>query len=114
MCRFFSMFHWKHPALEKYDWIFRLDEGITFHCELVRRSGPVLTHDRISRADRAMQQEDPFETVRPLFFCCSCASLTHLGPADDPQQQNLRCVRRCPASTFPIRPLSVLCLLAPR
>ncbi|TNY19300.1 nucleotide-diphospho-sugar transferase [Rhodotorula diobovata] len=42
MCRFFSMFHWKHPALEKYDWIFRLDEGITFHCEL---------------------QEDPFETM---------------------------------------------------
>ncbi|KPV73334.1 glycosyltransferase family 15 protein [Rhodotorula graminis WP1] len=42
MCRFFSMFHHKHPALEGYDWIFRLDEGITFHCEL---------------------HEDPFQTL---------------------------------------------------
>ncbi|GAA5847286.1 hypothetical protein JCM9279_000222 [Rhodotorula babjevae] len=42
MCRFFSMFHHKHPALAGYDWIFRLDEGITFHCEL---------------------HEDPFQTL---------------------------------------------------
>jgi len=59
MCRFFSMFHHKHPALEGYDWIFRLDEGITFHCELVRpplarsaRRGGLQTLTRPDRAAR--------------------------------------------------------------
>ncbi|GAA6057989.1 hypothetical protein JCM3770_004601 [Rhodotorula araucariae] len=38
MCRFFSMWHWRHPALQGYDWIFRLDEGIHFHCELMEEN----------------------------------------------------------------------------
>ncbi|GAA5865611.1 hypothetical protein JCM8547_007663 [Rhodosporidiobolus lusitaniae] len=36
MCRFFSRFHHNHPALINYEWIWRLDEGIEFFCELVR------------------------------------------------------------------------------
>lgn len=36
MCRFFAMWHYKHPAVRPYDYIFRLDDGIRFHCELVR------------------------------------------------------------------------------
>ncbi|GJN94370.1 hypothetical protein Rhopal_007449-T1 [Rhodotorula paludigena] len=35
MCRFFAMWHYKHPAVRPYDYIFRLDDGIRFHCELM-------------------------------------------------------------------------------
>ncbi|GAA5896261.1 hypothetical protein JCM5296_002929 [Sporobolomyces johnsonii] len=42
MCRFFSKFHWNHPALQPFEWIWRLDDGINFHCDL---------------------QEDPFMTM---------------------------------------------------
>ncbi|GAA5973262.1 hypothetical protein JCM21900_006032 [Sporobolomyces salmonicolor] len=35
MCRFFSMWHWKHPAVAPYEYIWRLDEGINFHCSLL-------------------------------------------------------------------------------
>ncbi|GAA5942745.1 hypothetical protein JCM10213_005958, partial [Rhodosporidiobolus nylandii] len=34
MCRFFSKFHHQHPSLAGFEWIWRLDEGITFFCEL--------------------------------------------------------------------------------
>ncbi|KAF8884803.1 nucleotide-diphospho-sugar transferase [Infundibulicybe gibba] len=34
MCRFYSGFFWKHPALSKYDWIWRLDTDIEFHCDI--------------------------------------------------------------------------------
>ncbi|KIJ37938.1 glycosyltransferase family 15 protein, partial [Sphaerobolus stellatus SS14] len=34
MCRFFSGFFWRHPAIAKYDWIWRLDSDIRFHCDV--------------------------------------------------------------------------------
>jgi len=34
MCRFYSGFFWKHPALAKYDWLWRLDTDIEFHCDI--------------------------------------------------------------------------------
>jgi len=34
MCRFFAGFFWKHPATAKYDWIWRLDSDIEFHCDV--------------------------------------------------------------------------------
>ncbi|KIJ48935.1 glycosyltransferase family 15 protein [Sphaerobolus stellatus SS14] len=36
MCRFFSGFFWRHPAIAKYDWIWLLDSDIKFHCDVVR------------------------------------------------------------------------------
>ncbi|GAA6013070.1 hypothetical protein JCM10207_006160 [Rhodosporidiobolus poonsookiae] len=38
MCRFFSRFHHLHPSLEGFEYIWRLDEGIQFFCELMTRS----------------------------------------------------------------------------
>ncbi|TFK62363.1 nucleotide-diphospho-sugar transferase [Pluteus cervinus] len=34
MCRFYSGFFWRHPALISYDWLWRLDTDITFHCDV--------------------------------------------------------------------------------
>ncbi|KAJ7579801.1 nucleotide-diphospho-sugar transferase [Mycena floridula] len=34
MCRFYSGFFWKHPALASYDWFWRLDSDIEFHCDV--------------------------------------------------------------------------------
>ncbi|KAF8074597.1 nucleotide-diphospho-sugar transferase [Lyophyllum atratum] len=34
MCRWYSGFYWKHPALAQYDWLWRLDTDIEFHCDL--------------------------------------------------------------------------------
>lgn len=34
MCRFYSGFFWRHPAVLKYDWIWRLDSDIEFHCDV--------------------------------------------------------------------------------
>ncbi|KAJ3969123.1 nucleotide-diphospho-sugar transferase [Lentinula raphanica] len=34
MCRFYSGFFWKHPALAQYDWLWRLDSDIEFHCDI--------------------------------------------------------------------------------
>ncbi|KAF8990317.1 nucleotide-diphospho-sugar transferase [Cyathus striatus] len=34
MCRFYSGFFWRHPALAPYDWFWRLDTDIVFHCEV--------------------------------------------------------------------------------
>ncbi|KAF8992415.1 nucleotide-diphospho-sugar transferase [Cyathus striatus] len=34
MCRFYSGFFWRHPALAPYDWFWRLDTDIVFHCEI--------------------------------------------------------------------------------
>ncbi|KAM0747060.1 nucleotide-diphospho-sugar transferase [Meredithblackwellia eburnea MCA 4105] len=34
MCRFYSGFFWRHPAVAKFDYIWRLDEGIHFWCKL--------------------------------------------------------------------------------
>ncbi|GAA6013073.1 hypothetical protein JCM10207_006162 [Rhodosporidiobolus poonsookiae] len=34
MCRFYSRFYHQHPATASYEWLWRLDEGITFHCQL--------------------------------------------------------------------------------
>ncbi|KAL8283629.1 hypothetical protein RQP46_005424 [Phenoliferia psychrophenolica] len=34
MCRFYSGYFWKHPAVAKYDWVWRLDAGVRFHCDL--------------------------------------------------------------------------------
>ncbi|KAF8990320.1 nucleotide-diphospho-sugar transferase [Cyathus striatus] len=36
MCRFYSGFFWRHPALAPYDWFCGLDTDIVFHCEVVR------------------------------------------------------------------------------
>ena len=33
-------FFWKHPALTPYDWIWRLDSDIHFHCDLVSNRLP--------------------------------------------------------------------------
>ncbi|KAJ7573420.1 nucleotide-diphospho-sugar transferase [Mycena floridula] len=33
MCRFYSGFFWKHPSLASYDWLWRLDTDIQFHCD---------------------------------------------------------------------------------
>ncbi|GAA5820844.1 hypothetical protein JCM11251_001841 [Rhodosporidiobolus azoricus] len=41
MCRFFSKFHHLHPALVNYEYIWRLDEGIEFFCDL--KEDPFLT-----------------------------------------------------------------------
>ncbi|KAJ3994879.1 nucleotide-diphospho-sugar transferase [Lentinula boryana] len=41
MCRFYSGFFWKHPALAQYDWLWRLDTDIEFHCDI--------TYDPIER-----------------------------------------------------------------
>lgn len=35
MCRFFSGFFWRHPAITQYEWIWRLDTDIEFHCDVV-------------------------------------------------------------------------------
>ncbi|KDR70699.1 hypothetical protein GALMADRAFT_103088 [Galerina marginata CBS 339.88] len=34
MCRFYSGFFWKHPALAPYEWLWRLDTDIQFHCDV--------------------------------------------------------------------------------
>ncbi|KAF9066878.1 nucleotide-diphospho-sugar transferase [Rhodocollybia butyracea] len=34
MCRFYSGFFWKHPAFAEYDWLWRLDTDIEFHCDI--------------------------------------------------------------------------------
>ncbi|KAK7056681.1 hypothetical protein VNI00_002398 [Paramarasmius palmivorus] len=34
MCRFYSGFFWKHPMVAKYDWLWRLDTDIEFHCDV--------------------------------------------------------------------------------
>ncbi|KIJ49679.1 glycosyltransferase family 15 protein [Sphaerobolus stellatus SS14] len=34
MCRFFSGYFWKHPAIAPYEWIWRLDSDIEFHCDV--------------------------------------------------------------------------------
>jgi len=34
MCRFYSGFFWKHPALQPYDWFWRLDTDVEFHCDI--------------------------------------------------------------------------------
>ncbi|KAF8518759.1 nucleotide-diphospho-sugar transferase [Gautieria morchelliformis] len=34
MCRFYSGFFWRHPAIIQYDWIWRLDSDIVFHCDV--------------------------------------------------------------------------------
>ncbi|KAF8151292.1 nucleotide-diphospho-sugar transferase [Crassisporium funariophilum] len=34
MCRFYSGFFWKHPALASYEWLWRLDTDIQFHCDV--------------------------------------------------------------------------------
>ncbi|KAF8992406.1 nucleotide-diphospho-sugar transferase [Cyathus striatus] len=34
MCRFYSGFFWRHPALAPYDWFWRLDTDIVFHCDV--------------------------------------------------------------------------------
>ncbi|KDR72306.1 hypothetical protein GALMADRAFT_1343962 [Galerina marginata CBS 339.88] len=34
MCRFYSGFFWKHPALASFEWLWRLDSDIHFHCDL--------------------------------------------------------------------------------
>ncbi|KAF8588714.1 glycosyltransferase family 15 protein [Ramaria rubella] len=34
MCRFYSGFFWRHPAVAQYDWIWRLDTDIEFHCDV--------------------------------------------------------------------------------
>ncbi|GAA5905290.1 hypothetical protein JCM6882_003737 [Rhodosporidiobolus microsporus] len=36
MCRFFSKFHHLHPTLINYEYIWRLDEGIEFFCDLMQ------------------------------------------------------------------------------
>ncbi|KAF9465878.1 nucleotide-diphospho-sugar transferase [Collybia nuda] len=34
MCRFYSGFFWRHPALARYEWLWRLDTDIEFHCDV--------------------------------------------------------------------------------
>ncbi|KAJ8080798.1 hypothetical protein PM082_017633 [Marasmius tenuissimus] len=34
MCRFYSGFFWRNPALAQYDWLWRLDTDIEFHCDI--------------------------------------------------------------------------------
>ncbi|KAF8588713.1 glycosyltransferase family 15 protein [Ramaria rubella] len=34
MCRFYSGFFWRHPAIAQYEWIWRLDTDIEFHCDV--------------------------------------------------------------------------------
>ncbi|KAF9465879.1 nucleotide-diphospho-sugar transferase [Collybia nuda] len=34
MCRFYSGFFWRHPALAQYEWLWRLDSDIEFHCDI--------------------------------------------------------------------------------
>ncbi|TFK35773.1 nucleotide-diphospho-sugar transferase [Crucibulum laeve] len=34
MCRYYSGFFWTHPALASYDWLWRLDTDIQFHCDV--------------------------------------------------------------------------------
>ncbi|THV07839.1 nucleotide-diphospho-sugar transferase [Dendrothele bispora CBS 962.96] len=34
MCRFYSGLFWRHPALAQYDWLWRLDTDIEFHCDV--------------------------------------------------------------------------------
>ncbi|PPQ86782.1 hypothetical protein CVT25_012387 [Psilocybe cyanescens] len=34
MCRYYSGFFWKNPALAPYEWLWRLDTDIQFHCDV--------------------------------------------------------------------------------
>ncbi|KAG5337048.1 NineTeen Complex (NTC) component [Termitomyces sp. Mn162] len=34
MCRWYSGFFWNHPASQSYDWLWRLDTDIEFHCDI--------------------------------------------------------------------------------
>uniref|UniRef100_A0A0W0F3C2 Glycosyltransferase family 15 protein n=2 Tax=Moniliophthora roreri TaxID=221103 RepID=A0A0W0F3C2_MONRR len=34
MCRFYSGFFWRNPAVTKYEWLWRLDTDIEFHCDI--------------------------------------------------------------------------------
>ena len=43
MCRFFSMWHWKHPAVREFEHIWRLDDTSRFHCSLVRIGSLTIT-----------------------------------------------------------------------
>ncbi|GAA5912602.1 uncharacterized protein JCM6883_005322 [Sporobolomyces salmoneus] len=35
MCQFFSMYHWGHPAVREFEWVWRLDDTSRFHCALM-------------------------------------------------------------------------------
>ncbi|KAG7088570.1 hypothetical protein E1B28_012550 [Marasmius oreades] len=34
MCRFYSGFFWRNPAIANYEWLWRLDTDIEFHCDI--------------------------------------------------------------------------------
>ncbi|KAH0582475.1 hypothetical protein H2248_010419 [Termitomyces sp. 'cryptogamus'] len=34
MCRWYSGFFWNHPAFQPYEWLWRLDTDIEFHCDI--------------------------------------------------------------------------------
>ncbi|KAI0036130.1 nucleotide-diphospho-sugar transferase, partial [Vararia minispora EC-137] len=65
MCRFFSGFFWKHPAIQEYEWIWRLDVDIEWHCDipydpfmLMQESGKLYGFQHIAG--------DPVEVQRSL------------------------------------------------
>lgn len=68
MVRFHSGFIWKHPAVASFEYLWRLDEGARFWCDLVSslRSGPGRTQlpwpDYFS--DCLSQDYDPFLVMK--------------------------------------------------
>ncbi|GAA5919289.1 hypothetical protein JCM1841_006545 [Sporobolomyces salmonicolor] len=60
MCRFFSMWHWKHPAVAPYEYIWRLDEGINFHCSLLEDPFLVMEAKRATYGYSVLEWEAEF------------------------------------------------------
>ncbi|KAG5649786.1 hypothetical protein H0H81_002044 [Sphagnurus paluster] len=82
MCRFYSGFFWKHPALKSYDWLWRLDTDIEFHCDI--------PYDPIERVIQSkalygfIQVADDVEWVQPSLASNVSAFMASLQ--QDPSQ----------------------------
>jgi Glycolipid 2-alpha-mannosyltransferase len=81
MCRFYSGFFWRHPAIIQYDWIWRLDSDIVFHCDVV--CGLFFVSPRIYLP---WQPYDPFirmQSAQALYgsiLCHVSYFISHLSP----------------------------------
>ncbi|GAA6060450.1 hypothetical protein JCM10212_000043 [Sporobolomyces blumeae] len=60
MCRFYSMFHFDHPAVKPYEYIWRLDEGINFHCQLMEDPIELMKRDKAQYGFSQIEIEAPF------------------------------------------------------
>ncbi|GAA6034758.1 hypothetical protein JCM8097_001155 [Rhodosporidiobolus ruineniae] len=54
MCRFFSLAYHHHPALSGFEWLWRLDEGVEFFCELMISTNSIYGYSQWNLETRRM------------------------------------------------------------